>query len=100
LRAYRDEGWLKDDLVAALDDHLRANAPKLSSKSSFNEFYQRTSSPTKRETKVPLPGAEDAEPKPRKRRQTKVKEEIENLYVQSKNAPRDATTRALTRSRS
>lgn len=74
LTAYREEGWLKDDLVSALDGYLRANATTLSSSSAFSEYYDRTGSPTKREPRAP-----DTEPRPRRRRQTKVKEEIDSL---------------------
>jgi hypothetical protein len=64
--------------VQALELHLRANASTLAgTKSSFNDFYQRTGSPIKGATKVPVPD-DAAEVKPRKRRQTKVKEEIDS----------------------
>lgn len=71
----RDESWLKDDLVQHLEAHLRANASTLASRSAFSDFYQRTGSPIKGATKVPVPDDGSAEPKPRKRRQTKIKEE-------------------------
>lgn len=39
---------LKDDLVTALDTHLRANSAKLSADKLFTEYYERSGSPAKK----------------------------------------------------
>jgi hypothetical protein len=46
--AYRHDSLLKDDLVTALDDHLRQNALALSSDKTFAEYYHRGASPVKK----------------------------------------------------
>jgi hypothetical protein len=74
---------LKDDLVSALDDKLRANPSAYVGNPVFNEFYQRGGSPVKKERHVASTMTVDGEAKPqRKRRQTlKVKEELDSPYV-------------------
>ncbi|KAF2456260.1 hypothetical protein BDY21DRAFT_386670 [Lineolata rhizophorae] len=75
------DGMLKDDLVAALDKHLRANASSLSANPAFSDFYSR-GSPIKKERPSASSTAEkgsDTESKPRQRRRTiKAKEELES----------------------
>jgi hypothetical protein len=52
---------LKEDLVTALDTHLRAHSAKFADDKSFTEFYERSGSPVKKgrptadggETKAP-----------------------------------------------
>jgi hypothetical protein len=39
---------LKDDLVSALDQHLRANSAKFADDKAFTEFYERSGSPVKK----------------------------------------------------
>jgi hypothetical protein len=74
---------LKDDIVSALDEKLRANASTYSSNPVFREFYDRTGSPVKKERQVSTTLGADGEVKPqRRRRQTiKAKDEIGSPYV-------------------
>ncbi|KAI9833934.1 MAG: hypothetical protein M1819_003443 [Sarea resinae] len=78
LKSY--EGLKKDDLAAALDEHMRSNQSTLSQNSTLAPFYKRIaspSSPVKRETAAPASDGEPKSVKPRARRVTKAKEEIE-----------------------
>lgn len=82
---YSYDDMLKDDLVSALDDKLRADAPKFAGNPIFSEFYKRGGSPVKRPRTVSssIPGA-DGDPKTARRRKTitaKVKDELENGLV-------------------
>jgi hypothetical protein len=72
---------LKDDLVSALDDKLRADASKFAGNPIFSEFYKRGGSPVKKNRTVSssIPDA-DGEPKTARRRKTivsKVKDEVD-----------------------
>ncbi|KAF2842609.1 hypothetical protein M501DRAFT_924955 [Patellaria atrata CBS 101060] len=69
------DGLLKDELVSVLDEHLRANSSSLSSNAAFNDFY-RTASPVKKERAASTTSGPDV---PKKRRTTKVKDEIEAI---------------------
>jgi hypothetical protein len=66
--AYRHDSLLKEDLVTALDDHLRQNATALSGDKTFAEYYQRGASPVKKaRTSASADPSGDA---PAKRRRT------------------------------
>ncbi|KAF2089751.1 hypothetical protein K490DRAFT_55322 [Saccharata proteae CBS 121410] len=47
-RLQLEDGLLKDEVVSALDDHLRANASALSSNAAFTGYYERSGSPAGR----------------------------------------------------
>ena len=74
---------LKDDIVAALDEKLRAESSKFAGNPVFSEFYKRGGSPVKKPRQVSsasIPDA-DGEVKTARRRKTivaKVKDEVEN----------------------
>ncbi|KAL1650070.1 hypothetical protein SLS58_001448 [Diplodia intermedia] len=98
------ENMLKDDLVAALDEHLKDNSTRLAGNNAFAEYYERSSSPVKR-TRTNVPLESDSEPRstrPR-RRVTKIKQEqiesqdeVEATPVQAK-ALATRTPRAVQR---
>ncbi|KAF2402071.1 hypothetical protein EJ06DRAFT_373116 [Trichodelitschia bisporula] len=78
------ESLLKDDLVLALDKHLRGHASTLSTNPIFSDYYGRSGSPTKRAPSVALSAITGAEAdKPRRRRTLKVKEELDNAFSES-----------------
>jgi hypothetical protein len=71
---------LKDDLVAALDEKLRAESSRFAGNPVFSEFYKRGGSPVKKPRTVSssIPDA-DGEAKTARRRKTivaKVKDEV------------------------
>ena len=69
----------KTELEIALDEHMRANQSRLSKDSSLAAFYRRItapSSPVKRETSVAVV-VDDVTRKPRARRITRARDEIE-----------------------
>jgi hypothetical protein len=73
---------LKDDLVSALDDKLRADATKFAGNPVFSEFYKRGGSPVKKNRIVSssIPDA-DGETKTARRRKTivsRVKDELDS----------------------
>jgi hypothetical protein len=69
---------LKDDLASALDVHLRDNASRLAYIPKLQEYYERAGSPVKGgRPPTGSAGPEDDGAKKR-RRQTKVKDEIES----------------------
>lgn len=69
----------KADLETALDEHMRANADRLSKDNSLAQFYKRIGASTTpaRNKEVALVDKESKTPAPKQRRQTKAKEEIE-----------------------
>lgn len=79
---YSYENLLKPDLEVALEEHMRVYQNQLSNDSSLEPFYKRiATSPVKRETSNAITSSaitsgEDVK-KPRARRQTKAREEIE-----------------------
>ncbi|KAK8152302.1 hypothetical protein BC567DRAFT_238656 [Phyllosticta citribraziliensis] len=69
------EGLLKEELVFALDEHLKDNSARLNGHSAFAEYYGRNGSPVKRSR-----ADQDVEPRstrPR-RRVTRIKEEVDS----------------------
>ena len=78
----------KSELEIALDEHLRANQSSLSKEESLSDYYKRLGvrmrSPAKRESGGITSGDEK---KPRARRQTKAKEEIEATYAPRSYSP-------------
>ncbi|KAK7548792.1 hypothetical protein IWX49DRAFT_48323 [Phyllosticta citricarpa] len=69
------EGLLKEELVFALDEHLKDNSTRLNGHSAFAEYYGRNGSPVKRSR-----ADQDIEPRstrPR-RRVTRIKEEVDS----------------------
>jgi hypothetical protein len=67
------DGLLKDDLVSALDTHLKAHSSRLSGDKFFAEYYDRSGSPVKKASRTTDDDkAKDKEPK---RRKTVVKAE-------------------------
>lgn len=72
---------LKDELCASLDKYLRDHAGSLSNKPLLQEFYERGGSPVKKDRGATAPVASDGEGKAvaRRRRTTKIKEELESL---------------------
>jgi len=69
---------LKEDLVTQLETTLRANSSTFGSEPSFKEFYARGGSPTKKEKSATA--TSDGEAKPKPRRKTVKKEELESAY--------------------
>ncbi|KAI9696715.1 MAG: hypothetical protein M1836_005077 [Candelina mexicana] len=76
LRKSDYEGLLKADLEILLDQHLRRNESSLSRDGRFEPYYQRVTSTTSPVKKEKATVASDGE-KPRGRRVTKAKDEIE-----------------------
>lgn len=71
------ETLLKSDLEVALEEHLRANESRLSKDPTLQPFYRRiAASPVKRESAGALVSGDDVK-KPKLRRQTKAREELE-----------------------
>ena len=74
---YSYENLLKSDLEVALEEHLRANEASLKKDPILEPFYRRiAASPIKRENTGTVTSGEEYK-KPRVRRQTKAREEIE-----------------------
>lgn len=67
------EGLRKDELASLLEEHLNDNATTLRRDPSFNDYYGRTSSPTKRDAAPTSDG--EVKTVIRKRRVVKVKSE-------------------------
>jgi hypothetical protein len=72
---------LKEDLVTKLETTLRSNSSTLSNDPAFKEFYARGGSPTKKERTASATVTSDGEAKPRQRRKTVKKEELDSTYV-------------------
>ncbi|KAL9119797.1 MAG: hypothetical protein Q9187_003651, partial [Circinaria calcarea] len=73
------EGLKKIELEMALDEYMRANQSRLSKDSSLAAFYRRIatpSSPVKRESSVAVVVGDDSK-KPRARRTTRARDDIE-----------------------
>lgn len=75
----------KDELVTALDDHLQTNATRLSRKEEFQNYYQRTGSPVKRDAGASAAMNSDGEirsvVRARGRRATTVKQETDEYVL-------------------
>jgi len=76
---YSTDGLRKDELASLLEEHFNNNATQLSGNPDFKDYYNRTSSPTKREARPAAAIVSDGEIRTavRKRRVTKVKEETD-----------------------
>lgn len=71
------ENLLKPDLEVALEEYMRVNQTKLASDPSLEPFFKRiAASPVKRESVSAITSGDEVR-KPRVRRQTKAREEIE-----------------------
>ncbi|KAF2668753.1 hypothetical protein BT63DRAFT_456394 [Microthyrium microscopicum] len=68
------DGLLKDDLVNAIDEHLRANSSKYSGDKLLAEFYERGGSPAKKSRASASVDAPEPEKAEKKRRKTIVKD--------------------------
>lgn len=74
---------LKDEIVAALDDKLRAESSQFAGNPVFAEFYKRGGSPVKKPRNVSstIPNADGEANKTARRRKTivaKVKDELDS----------------------
>ncbi|KAK8207009.1 hypothetical protein HDK77DRAFT_59059 [Phyllosticta capitalensis] len=89
------EGMLKEELVFALDDHLKENSSRLNGQSAFAEYYGRNGSPVKRTRAT----AQDQDIEPRstrpRRRTTRIKEEVDSDENPSPLAKIPAEERAV-----
>ncbi|KAI9816312.1 MAG: hypothetical protein M1827_001914 [Pycnora praestabilis] len=97
------DGLLKTDLENALDEHMRANQTTLSKDARFNPFYKRVSSdgsPVKREASAAriTSDGEIKAVKPRARRVTKARDEIEGATEESETDLRTALATRTPRS--
>ncbi|KAF1823476.1 uncharacterized protein K489DRAFT_379465 [Dissoconium aciculare CBS 342.82] len=102
----QNKDTLKDDIVEALDAHLRLNAARFSSNSNFAGYFNgRSSTPFKSRQSLAatgdVPSGDDASTathkpasKPRARKPTKIKSEAESDEV-SPSSPVQAATSAL-----
>ena len=71
------ENLLKPDLEVALEEYMRVNHTKLANDPSLEPFFKRiAASPIKRESVSAIISGDEVR-KPRVRRQTKAREEIE-----------------------
>jgi len=73
------EGLRKDELASLLEEHLNDNATTLRRDPTFNDYYDRTSSPTKRDAAPTLDG--EVKTVVRKRRVIKVKSETDAYVI-------------------
>lgn len=94
------ENLLKPDLEVALEEYMRVNQTKLASDPSLEPFFKRiAASPVKRESVSAITSGDEVR-KPRVRRQTKAREEIEQTFSDAEPLATRTPQTALSFSRS